>query len=66
MLKREEYRDLRQAEELVATSPAAREIVNAIVAGTVGTVKVSAPSGGATTQPDGAATTVSPSGVPPR
>jgi hypothetical protein len=66
LLKPEEYRDLRQAEELVATSSAAREIVNAIVAGTVGTVKVSAPSGGATTQPAGVATTVNPSGKPPR
>jgi hypothetical protein len=66
LLKPEEYRDLRQAEELVATSSAAREIVNAIVAGTVGTVKVSAPRGGATTQPAGVATTVNPSGKPPR
>jgi hypothetical protein len=44
LLSANEYRDMRRAEELVATSPAAREIVNALVAGTVGTGKAAAPS----------------------
>jgi hypothetical protein len=38
LLSPDEYRDVLRAEELVATSPAAREIVGAIVAGTAVTV----------------------------
>lgn len=60
LLNAEEYRDLRRAEDLAATSSAAREIVNAYVAGTVSTVNVSAPPGGVTAQSGGAATTVGP------
>jgi hypothetical protein len=61
LLSREEYRNIRQAEELVATSPAAREIVDAAVAGTVATVKVEAHFGSVSTTspPPGAAPTTS-------
>lgn len=40
LLTPEEYRDIGRAEELVTASPAAREIVSAVVAGTVATAGV--------------------------
>ncbi len=40
LLSPEEYRNIGRAEELVTASPAAREIVNAVVAGTVATATV--------------------------
>jgi PHD/YefM family antitoxin component YafN of YafNO toxin-antitoxin module len=45
VLSHEEYRDIGRAEELMASSPAAREIVSAIVAGTAATSTVSATPG---------------------
>jgi hypothetical protein len=43
LLSPEEYRNIGRAEELVTASPAAREIVNAVVAGTVATATATAP-----------------------
>ena len=56
LLSPEEYQDVRRAEEIMSTAPAVREIVNAVVAGTVATVNVTAHPG-TVTQPGGAATT---------
>ena len=58
LLSSEEYQDVRRAEEIMSTAPAVREIVNAVVAGTVATVNVAAHPGTVTvTQPGAAATT---------
>jgi hypothetical protein len=43
LLSPAEYRNIGRAEELVTVSPAAREIVNAVVAGTVATATATAP-----------------------
>lgn len=57
LMDRDDYNAARQAEQALATSPpAVREFVNGVVAGTVTTVDVAAPTGTAT-QGGAAATT---------
>jgi hypothetical protein len=60
LMSRDDYRAARHAEEtLAAAPPIVRQIVSAAVAGTVGTVSVTAPAGAVnTTEPAGAATTI--------
>ena len=59
-MNRDDYRAARQAEQaLAATPPAVRELVNGVVAGTVATVNVAAPTGTVTTTQAGAAATTS-------
>jgi hypothetical protein len=61
LMKPDDYRAARHAEEVVANAaPAVRKLVNAVVAGTVATVKVTAPPGTVTISPtDEAAPTTS-------
>ena len=60
LMNRDDYRAARQAEQaLAATPPAVRELVNGVVAGTVATVNVAAPTGTVTTTQAGAAATTS-------
>jgi hypothetical protein len=60
LMNRDDYRAARQAEQaLAATPPAVRELVNGVVAGTVGTVRVAAPAGEVTRTQGGAAPTTS-------
>jgi hypothetical protein len=52
LMNRDDYRAARQAEQtLAAAPPAVRDFVNAVVAGTVATVTVTAPPGTVTTTP---------------
>jgi hypothetical protein len=58
LMNRDDYRAARQAEQaLAATPPAVRELVNGVVAGTVATVNVAAPTRTVTTTQAGAAAT---------
>jgi hypothetical protein len=58
LMNRDDYRAARQAEQaLAATPPAVRELVNGVVAGTVATVNVAAPTRTVTTTEAGAAAT---------
>jgi hypothetical protein len=60
LMNRDDYRAARQAEQaLAATPPAVRELVNGVVAGTVATVNVAAPTRTVTTTQAGAAATTS-------
>jgi hypothetical protein len=60
LMNRDDYRAARQAEQaLAATPPAVRELVNGVVAGTVATVNVAAPTGTVTTTQAGPAATTS-------
>ena len=60
LMNRDDYRAARQAEQaLAATPPAVRDLVNGVVAGTVATVNVAAPTGTVTTTQAGAAATTS-------
>jgi hypothetical protein len=60
LMNRDDYRAARQAEQaLAATPPAVRELVNGVVAGTVATVNVAAPTRTVTTPQAGAAATTS-------
>ena len=60
LMNGDDYRAARQAEQaLAATPPAVRELVNGVVAGTVATVNVAAPTRTVTTTQAGAAATTS-------
>jgi hypothetical protein len=60
LMNRDDYHAARQAEQaLAATPPAVRELVNGVVAGTVGTVRVAAPAGYVTTTQGAAVPTTS-------
>ncbi len=60
LMNRDDYRAARQAEQALAATPAAvRELVNGVVAGTVATVNVAAPTGTVTTTQAGPAATTS-------
>jgi hypothetical protein len=60
LMNRDDYKAARQAEQaLAATPPAVRELVNGVVAGTVATVNVAAPTRTVTTTQAGAAATTS-------
>jgi hypothetical protein len=63
LLSPEEYRNIGRAEELVTASPAAREIVNAVVAGTIATATVATAT--ATAPPPTVITTPQTSGPVP-
>jgi hypothetical protein len=65
LMNRDDYRAARQAEQaLAATPPAVRELVNGVVAGTVATVNVAAPTRTVTTTQAGAAATTSTTNKP--
>ncbi len=65
LLSRDEYKEVRRAENLAATTPAVREIVSAIVSGTVGTSRVTGPPGTVYTPRSGGPASTGGTGAPP-
>jgi len=64
LLPGDEYRDMRRAAEVVASSPPVRDAVSALVAGTASTANVTAPPGSADTPTSGGAAPTTGSDVP--
>jgi hypothetical protein len=66
LLSPEEYQQLRRAEEALGADPAAREIFNAVVAGTVPTSDATMPAGTSPITPTGGAAPTTGPGAPVR